>query len=155
MDCTEISKRIIAWKRLNQDALADYGYAMTSFNYTPTSCSKCAPSVTYSLLELVHALLSCNIETVVENSVLDRDFVSCLFDDQSTDSSGLAELKRSVLVTIAKRSSSGSEMILKELMLRMNGGKDPISAEILGNLLQNEVRNHESFVNLAVTMLGT
>ena len=103
----------------------------------------------------MHALLSCNIETVVENSVLDRDFVSCLFDDQSTDSSGLAELKRSVLVTIAKRSSSGSEMILKELMLRMNGGKDPISAEILGNLLQNEVRNHESFVNLAVTMLGT
>jgi len=44
---------------------------------------------------------------------------------------------------------------LKELMLRMNGGKDPISAEILGNLLQNEVRNHESFVNLAVTMRGT
>ena len=66
-----------------------------------------------------------------------------------------AKLLEDNVISSISGSNSDIEMILKELMLRMNGGKDPISAEILGNLLQNEVRNHESFVNLAVTMLGT
>lgn len=153
-NCSEISKRIIAWKRMNQDALADYGYVMTSLNYTPTFCSNCAHSVALHLLQLVHALLSCDIESVIESSVPNTDFVSSLFDDHTTDSSGLAELKRSVLVTIAKKSNSGSELIMAELRERMNGGKDPMCAEILGSLLQNNVRNHDSFVDLAVTMLG-
>jgi len=50
-----------------------------------------------------------------------------------TDESELVELKRSVLVTISITSVVGSEMILEELKLRLNGGKDPISAEILVN----------------------
>ena len=154
-DCTEISKRIMAFKRLNQDALADHGYAMkNTLNYSPTNCSTCSLPITHGLLELVHALLSCSIETTIDSTINENvDFISCLFDDQTTDADNLVKLKRSILVTISKTSTSGAEMILKELQVRLNGGRDPISAEILGSLLQNSVRNHDNFVKLAVKML--
>lgn len=50
----------------------------------------------------------------------------------------------------------GSEMILEELKLRLNGGKDPISAEILGRLIGEDcVKSHARFVDSAVMTLST
>ena len=50
----------------------------------------------------------------------------------------------------------GSEMILEELKLRLNGGKDPISAEILGRLIGEDcVKSHARFVDLVVKTLST
>jgi len=73
-----------------------------------------------------------------------------------TDESELVELKRSVLVTISITSVVGSEMILEELKLRLNGGKDPISSEILGRLIREDcVKSHSKFVDLAVKTLST
>jgi E3 ubiquitin-protein ligase UBR4 len=152
-DCSEISGRIVAWKRLNQDALADYGAIMAGINYTSVHCSNCAPAVTYNLLELVCALLLCNMESA--EKVLSGEFIRCLFDDQMTDAPELVELKSEVLVTISKNSVVGSGMILKELKLRLNGGKDPISAEILGRLIgEASVKSHASYVELAVSTLN-
>jgi hypothetical protein len=66
-----------------------------------------------------------------------------------TDESELVELKRSVLVTISITSVVGSEMILEELKLRLNGGNDPISAEILGQLIGEDcVKSHARFCRL-------
>jgi len=49
-DCSEISRRIMAWKRLNQDALSDYGSIIPGINFTPVHCSKCAPAVTHKIV---------------------------------------------------------------------------------------------------------
>jgi hypothetical protein len=153
-DCSEISRRIMAWKRLNQDALSDYGSIIPGINFTPVHCSKCAPAVTHKLLELVCALLSCNTEST--EKVLSKDFIRCIFDGQMTDDSELVEMKRAVLVIISTTSVVGSEMILEELKLRLNGGKDPISAEILGRLIREDcVKSHSRFVDLAVKTLST
>ena len=66
------------------------------------------------------------------------------------------EVKRAVLVIISKTSVVGSEMILEELKVRLNGGKDPISAEILGRLIREDcVKSHSKFVDLAVKTLST
>ena len=66
------------------------------------------------------------------------------------------EVKRAVLVIISKTSVGGSEMILEELKVRLNGGKDPISAEILGRLIREDcVKSHARFVDLAVMTLST
>ena len=47
-------------------------------------------------------------------------------------------------------------MILEELKLRLNGGKDPISAEILGRLIGEDcVKSHARFVDSAVMTLST
>jgi len=62
------------------------------------------------------------------------------------------EVKRAVLVIISKTSVVGSEMILEELKVRLNGGKDPISAEILGRLIREDCAR---FLDLAVNTLGT
>jgi hypothetical protein len=87
--------------------------------------------------------------------VLSGEFIRCLFDDQMTDAPELVELKSEVLVTISKNSVVGSGMILKELKLRLNGGKDPISAEILGRLIgEASVKSHASYVELAVSTLN-
>jgi hypothetical protein len=153
-DCSEISRRIMAWKRLNQDALSDYGSIIPGINFTPVHCSKCAPAVTHKLLELVCALLSCNTEST--EKVLSKKFIRCIFDGQMTDESELVEMKRTVLVIISTTSVVGSEMILDELKLRLNGGKDPISAEILGRLIREDcVKSHSKFVDLAVKTLST
>ena len=97
---------------------------------------------------LICAPLSCNTE-FTEN-VLSNDFIRCIFDGQMTDDSELVELKRAVLVIISTTSVVGSEMIL------VNGGKDPISAEIFVLLIGEDcVKSHARFVDLVVKTLST
>ena len=67
-----------------------------------------------------------------------------------TDDSELVEMKRAVLVIISKTSVGGSEMILEELKLRLNGGKDSISSEILGRPNSRRLRQ----VSFQVCRLG-
>jgi GRF zinc finger. len=151
-DCSEISKRIIAWKRLNQDSLADYGSITKSLHSLPVECSECAPKVTASLLELIRELIPRNFNGL--EKMLTNKFISCLFDGQSTDSNELAELKKTVLLKIHQHSTMGSDMILEELNARLHGRKDSTSAEILGFLLQHDSVSHQKFVQFAVKMLG-
>lgn len=151
-DCSEISKRIIAWKRLNQDSLADHGSIVISLHYLPVTCSMCAPKVTAGLLELIRELISRNLNGL--ESMLSKKFICCLFDGQSTDGNDMAELKNSVLLKIYQNSTIGADMILEELNSRLVGGKDSSSAEILGRLLQNDSLSHQRFVEFAVKVLG-
>ena len=57
---------------------------------------------------------------------------------------------------ISTTSVVGSEMILEALKLRLNGGKDPISSEILGRLIREDcVKSRARFVDSAVMTLIT
>ena len=151
-DCDELQKRIIAWKRLNQDALADQGASTNCVRYSPTTCQKCAASVTLHLLELAHAHLK--FSTDASGIVVHERFIRCLFDGQITDDPKMVELKRAVLVTIAKNSDIGSKMVFEELQLRLDGARDNVSAQILGQLLKNDVKAYDKFVELAVKTLS-
>jgi len=151
-DCDELQTRIVSWKRLNQDALADQGFSTDFVRYMPTTCQVCAPIVTLRLLELVHAHLQFNMEA--SEKELHAKFISCLFDGQITDDPNIMELKRAVLVTIAKKSEIGSQMVFKELHVRLNGARDNVSAQILGQLLKNEIKAYDKFVELAVRILN-
>ena len=88
--------------------------------------------------------------------MIHQKVLMCIFDGQMTDDFELVEMKRAVLVIMSTTSVLGSEMILEELKLRLNGGKDPISAEILGRLIREDcAKSHSKFVDLAVKTLST
>lgn len=149
----DLESRITAWKRLNRDDIAPRAYISPSIEYNPSSCSNCAPSITFHLLEIVHSLLES--DTSCDPCVLDTRFIRCLFDEQEVEKPNLILLKRSVLVTIAKNSDKGSLLILDELRRRLAGARDTISAEILGTLLESQVKNEDKFADLAVQILST
>lgn len=152
-ECHELEARIAAWKNLNRDDIAPRGYISPSITYNPCTCSNCSPSITFHLLEIVHSLLESDIQSV--GCILDTSFIHCLFDEQEIEKPNLKLLKRSVLVTIAKTSEKGSLLILDELRRRLAGARDTNSAEILGALLESQVKNEHKFADLAVQTLSS
>jgi E3 ubiquitin-protein ligase UBR4 len=149
----ELESRIIAWKRLNRDDIAPRGYISHSIEYNPSTCSNCSPSLTFHLLEIVHTLLKSDTRSA--HCILDARFIRCLFDEQEVETPNLTLLKRSVLVTIAKNSEEGSLLILDELRCRLAGARDTGSAEILGTLLESQVKNEDKFADLALQTLSS
>lgn len=154
-DCYEITRRITAWERLNQDALADYGSDdMVQSEYKPIKCTKCARAVTNNLLELVVALVSNTSGSI--NTILSRRLIQVLFESGLNETEDIVEMKRSLIVAIVRKSLDGSKMVLDELHRRIEV-RDANCAEILSRLVKggSEVHSHSSFVDLTISTLNS
>jgi len=153
-DCYEVQRKIIAWKRLNKDALADFGsfFIGPSRNYVPVLCSKCSAVVTRNILSLVMTVFGANMKESEDS--LTEEFVSFLFEEPPDLDTDLLHLKRAAIVTIAIYSECGARMVLFELKSRLQGSRDVASAEILGALLEKNFTSAPSFEQLAIDTLN-
>ena len=152
--CIELRKRIIAWKRLNKDAIADYGYSreLCPIALSPVSCAVCDPTIIRLLLSVVHALLQ--VKSKKTEDALSREFVRILFERPFGGDPDFFDLQQEVLVTIATKSDAGSNIIFEELKARLNGVKDATSEIILGKILEADACSNEKYVELAVQILS-
>jgi len=153
-DCYEVQRKIIAWKRLNKDALADFGsfFIGPSRNYVPVLCSKCSAVVTRNILSLVMTVFGANMKESEDS--LTEEFVSFLFEEPPDLDTDLLDLKRAAIVTIAIYSECGARMVLFELKSRLQGSRDVASAEILGTILEKNFISAPSFEQLAIDTLN-
>ena len=152
--CTELRKRVIAWKRLNRDAIADHGYSreLGPITFSPVSCAVCDPTIIRLLLSVVHALLQ--VKTYKTEDALSREFIRTLFERSFEGDPDFFDLQQEVLVTIATKSDTGSKIIFEELKSRLKGVKDTTSEIILGKLLEVDSCSNEKYVELAVQILS-
>ena len=154
-DSFEFRRRVIAWKRLNHDGLANYGREIDISNccYNVSSCSYCSRTILQHLLALVHVLFK-ERNTTLSETALDKDFISLLFNEgNENDNADLNRLKRAMIVALATKSTLGSEMIFQELQMRLQGSRCIICADILGELLTEDVKLPTKFVELAMQTL--
>ena len=152
-DNFEFRKRIIAWKRLNNDALADYGRE-TNFIHAAVGTSKCltcSPIILEHLLDLIYVLFTVQ-DAKFCNKNLSKDFIFHLFDE-GDDTLTLRNLKRSMIIALATKSSLASEMIFIELKRRLQGSDSGTCAEILGALSAESIQGNEKFVELSMQTL--
>lgn len=153
----ELNRRIIAWKRMNKDALAALdSFIPTStsqFSFAPTSCSTCSGTITFHLLALAMALFRANMKET--ESALTRDFIKALFDEPKGISSHLNDLKRLVITTLAIKSERGGRLIFYELKSRLTLQHNVSCAEILGKILEHDFIMAEEYAQLAVDVLNS
>ena len=151
----ELNKRIMAWRRLNRDALADTELFIpkftSQFSFSPILCSACAGTMTFHLLALAMELFRLNIKD--SEVALTGDFVKALFDGTGGMSSHLYDLKRLVITSLAVKSKRGSKLIFTELQSRLKSKHNVACAEILGKILENDFDMAEDYVKLAVEVL--
>ena len=155
-DSNEFRRRIIAWKRLNHDALANYGREALQSNFVHgvSHCSHCSPIILKHLLDLIHVLFTLR-DATLSNTALFRNFIGLLFDEANdTNHADLHHLKRSMIIALATKSTLGSDMIFSELQTRLQGSKSVACADILGELIAEDVRSPEKFVQLAMQTLN-
>ncbi len=153
-DIFEFKRRIMAWKRLNNDALAEYGGEIINVNRTfgISHCSRCSPIILQHLLEFIYVLVR---ERDVEllKSTLSKEFISSLFDGDFDSNTNIHNLNKSIIIALAKRSSLASEMIFGELKSRLQGSQNVVCANILGELTAANVLGHVKFVELSMQLL--
>lgn len=153
-ECNELRRRINAWKRLENDALADLGTAKpTIASFTPSQCSKCSGPLARQLLNLFMALFEANSE-VVEPAIA-QNFIRALFDETSKMDKELFDTKRAAIVNLAAKSEMAAKLILEQLRLRMHGAGDAASAQILGKIIATDSLLGEDFVKLAGEILDS
>lgn len=155
-DNFEFRRRVIAWKRLNHDALANHGREahLTNCIYDVSFCSSCSPTILKHLLALVHVLFRVRNATLLDTP-LNKDFISLLFDEGNDNfNTDLNRLKRDMIVALATKSALGSDMVFEELQMRLQGSRNVACADILGELLaEKDVRSPDKFVELAMQTL--
>ncbi len=155
-DSFEFRRRVNAWKRLNHDGLANYGREINITNccYSVSSCSSCSHTILKHLLALVHVLFK-ERNTILSETALNKDFINSLFINErnENDSTDLNRLKRAMIVALATKSALGSDLIFDELQMRLQGSRCVICADILGELLTEDVKLPTKFVELAMQTL--
>lgn len=152
-ECYELRRRINAWRRLENDALADLGAteASSSKAFSPTQCSTCCGPVALQLLDLFMALFESKPEVV--ESAITENFIRALFDESAELDKDLFDSKRTAIANLATKSDRASKIILDQLRLRMNGSRDAASAQIMGMIMAIDSPRGEKFVNLAAEIL--
>lgn len=154
----ELRNRVIAWKRLNHDALADHGRTVHStqlrnWSSTNSHCSSCSPIILKHLLALIQVLFQKRGHTMTDFS-LNEEFISTLFEENDSNDTDMNDLKRAMIIALATKSETSSEMVLKELKMRLQGTKSPNCAEILGHLLLiKDVKSPQKLVDFAMQVL--
>eukprot|EP00986_Skeletonema_menzelii_P020623 scaffold31847_cov131-Skeletonema_menzelii.AAC.1 len=128
----ELNRRIDSWNRLNNDALAAKVTSHGGGTYMTTDCSVCCSKVAYKNLSLLHAALKASISQ--SEHVVSSELVKLLLQESADLDPALKDLKRQVIITVASKSESASELVLNELQLRLSAIQDRTSAEILGQL---------------------
>lgn len=147
----ELNRRIDSWNRLNNDALAAKVTSHGGGTYMTTDCSVCCSKVAYKNLSLLHAALKASISQ--SEHVVSSELVKLLLQESADLDPALKDLKRQVIITVASKSESASELVLNELQLRLSAIQDRTSAEILGQLVQMSFNRVEKFIELAVSVL--
>ena len=152
-DCSDLQRKIISWKRLNRDALTDFGEPIVTaqLSYAPITCSSCSQVVTFHLLALAMALFQANIEDSEKG--LSKEFIWCLFEEPKGMTPDFFDVKRLAIITIATKSKIGAKLIFDELRSRLDSTRDVASAEILGKLLEKEFSMVNEYTQLAVDIL--
>jgi len=147
-ECYELRRRINAWKRLENDALADLGTTeAVSSSFSPSQCSTCSGPLALQLLTLFMALFDSNAEVV--QSAVTQNFIQALFDESASLDKDLFGSKRTAIAHLATKSEMASTMILEQLRLRLKGSRDAASAEILGKIMAIDSPLGNDFVKLA------
>jgi hypothetical protein len=148
----ELSRRIKAWKRLDNGSLTETG-AVTAepVPYSPSHCSVCGATVALQLLILwLRLFLACPSDVYVG-----QDFLCLLLEDIPTVSKGLSDCKRQVVREIATKSEDGAKLVLAELRKRLSATHDITSAEILGKIMEVEgFSMSEEYSKLAMEVLA-
>jgi hypothetical protein len=154
-ECHELRKRINAWKRLENDALADLGTAdSTQSSFSPSECSLCGGPLAKEILLFFMALFESNSEVV--QSTITQNFVQALFDESvAMMNKGLFDAKRAAIVALATKSEIASKLILEHLRVRLKGYRDSASAEIMGKIIAVDSPLGEGFVELAEEILAS
>jgi len=149
-ECFEISRRINAWQRLENDALAEISHPIqVKAEFTPSQCTKCCGPITLHLLILVMRLFS-----DISKVPLTKEFVRALFLESPNMNKDLFDLKRLAITTLASKSEVGAKLVLAELQGRMKASSDGVAAQILGKLLaEGDFPLADQFVMLATQTL--
>jgi hypothetical protein len=131
----ELSRRVQAWKRLDNGELAETNALITEpVSYSPSHCSACGAAVALQLLVLWMRLFLARPSDVY----VDRDFLNLLLEEVPGVSKGLSDCKRQVVREIATKSHEGARLVLAELRKRLSATNDNTSAEILGKIMEVE-----------------
>jgi E3 ubiquitin-protein ligase UBR4 len=150
-ECFELQRRINAWKRLENDALADLGTESVYASLSPSQCSICSGPVTLQLLILFVELFGSDPTRV--QSIITEKSILALFDELPDMDKDLFDAKRIAIVTLATKSEHASKLILAVLRTRLKASRDAASAEILGKIIAIESTLSEDFVKLAAEIL--
>jgi hypothetical protein len=153
-ECYELTRRIEAWNRLNQDELARAGPRFpykTAFTFQPTSCSECSSQVALSLTSLLSAIFEASISE--SESTVSPELIRLLIKEPSGISDELKNAKRKSLVTLARTSEHASTLILDEIKLRLSAVQDVTSAELLGQLVQYDFPSVGKYIEFAISVL--
>ena len=151
-ECYELHRRINAWRRLENDALADLGAKESvSASFSPSQCSTCNGPLALQLLKLFMALFE--LDAPVVQSAITQNFILALFDESATMNNELFVAKRAALASLATKSEVASKIILEQLRLRLKGARDAASAEIMGEIIAIDSPLGEGFVQLATEIL--
>lgn len=146
----ELNRRIDSWYRLNSDTLTakmyDHGWT-----YNATDCSICCSKVAHENLSLLHSAFQASISD--SEHTVSRELVKLLLQESADLDPALKDLKRQVVITVASKSESASELVLAELKLRLISMQDRTSAQILGDLVQMDFEWVGKFIELAVSVL--
>mmetsp|Transcript_15124 Transcript_15124/g.35077 ORF Transcript_15124/g.35077 Transcript_15124/m.35077 type:complete len:1358 (+) Transcript_15124:2-4075(+) len=153
----ELSRRIDAWKCLNSGSLVERTpfdrITQSSFSFSPSHCSACGGSIALHLL-----VLWLNLFLVAPTQVRVNDnFFGILFqDDAISNSKGLQDIKKQVIISIATNSRRGAEIVLMQLDKRLKASRDMYCADILGKIMEIEGFNMISeYANLAMDILSS
>ena len=149
----ELKRRIQAWRRLENDELADVGTLVPSpIAYAPSHCSSCGGAVGLQLLVLWLRLFHSRPKEVQ----IDRGFLSLLLEDLPSAGKSLFDFKRQVVREIATKSEEGAKLVLAELRKRLTATRDVASSEILGKILEVEgFSMSEEYAKLAMEVLSS
>ena len=150
-ECFELQRRINAWKRLENDALADLGTDdEATYAFSPSQCSKCRGPIALQLLVLAMELVGSDAKM---QTTITPDFVRALFDEPANMDKDLFEVKRLAIATLATKSEYASKLVLNELRARLRATMDVASSEILGKIIASESPLSDEFVKLATETL--
>jgi hypothetical protein len=152
-ECFELRRRIKAWKRLENDALADLGIESAYATCSPSQCSRCSGPVALQLLILFVELFDSDPAKV--QSIITEKSVLALFDEMPDMEKDLFDAKRMAIVTLGTKSEQASKLIIEVLRTRLKASRDAASAEILGKMIAIDSTLGEDFVKLAAEIMGS
>lgn len=147
-----LESRIIAWQRLEMDALKKVDRLSEPLPFEPSRCSVCANPIAWHLLNLWLSLLEADPDKVI----ITPEMVRALLAEDSYMTHGfkpLSEAKRHAVKQIALLSKQGAEVVLRSMKERFQATESVACAEILGKIVETP-GSPPAFFELAMEVLN-
>jgi hypothetical protein len=153
-ECTDLRRRLDAWTALNNGSLQmatlqECDIRENLWRFSPCRCCSCSAAVACGLLEFWQCLL----EIGPSYAHLNPGMLDVLLDPRG--SVGLLESKKKAVVSIAKASNFGADLVLNGLRSRLAASPDAHCADILGKILQEDFTEATVFASLAKEILAS